>query len=124
MLAHFIERGFEEIGAVHAGDFDWILKREEQSFARALLGVEIEQILAVVNRFACDVVTLAAGQHGRQSALAAAVRTHDGVDFAGIDDEADALEDLFALNARAEVSDFENRLVGHLKNIFTTDGHG
>src|SRR3546814_9915971 len=47
--------------------------------------------------------------------LAAAVRAHDGVDFARVDGQADALEDLFALNARTEVLDFENRLLAHGK---------
>ncbi len=47
VLADFVERGLEEIGAVHAGDFDRILKREEQPFARPFFGIEFEQILAV-----------------------------------------------------------------------------
>ena len=47
VLADFVQRGLEEIGAVHAGNLDRILEREEQPFARALLGVEVEQVLAV-----------------------------------------------------------------------------
>ena len=43
---------------------------------------------------------------------------HDGVDFAGVDRQADALEDLFALNARAEVFDFKNRLLAHFLKLF------
>ena len=101
VLADFVERGLEKIGAVHAGNLDRILEREEQAFARAFLGIEVEQILAVVNHLAAGhVVTVAAGQHGGERAFAAAVRAHDGVDFAGVDGEADALEDLFALDAR------------------------
>src|SRR5206468_3246211 len=108
------ESRLEKNRAVHARNLNRILKREEQSFARPLLRIEVEQVLAVVKHLAAaDVVTVAARKHRSQRALAAAVRAHDGVDFARVDGEADALEDLFALNARAEVFDFENGLVVH-----------
>ena len=60
-----------------------------------------------------DVVAVAAGEDGGQRALAAAVRAHDGVDFAGVDGQVDAFEDLLALHAGAEVFDFENGLLVH-----------
>ena len=115
VLADFIQRGLEKVSAVHAGNLDRILEREEQAFARTFLGIEIEQVFAVIKHFAAgDVVTITARQDGGQRAFAAAVRPHDGVDFARIDGEADALEDLFALDASGEVFDFENRLLAHL----------
>ena len=46
VLADFVEGGLEKIGAVHAGNFDGILEREKNAFARALLGIEFEQVLA------------------------------------------------------------------------------
>ena len=112
MLADFVERGLEEIGAVHAGNFDRILEREKHPFARAFLGIEVEQILAVVKHFAAgDVIAVAAGEHRGERALAAAIRPHDRMDFAGIDGEVDAFENLFALHTGAEVFDFENGLL-------------
>ena len=41
VLADFVQRGLQKIGAVHAGDFNRVLEREEQAFAGALLGVEV-----------------------------------------------------------------------------------
>ena len=111
MLADFVERGLQKVGAVHAGNLDRILEREKDAFARAFLGIEVEQVLAAVKHFAAgDVVAVASGQDRGERALAAAVRPHDGVDFAGVDGEVDAFEDLFALDAGAEVFDFENGL--------------
>ena len=42
LAAYRVERGFEQIGVVDARDFHRILKAEEQSGARALLGCERE----------------------------------------------------------------------------------
>ena len=49
VLADFVERGLEEVGAVHARNLDRILEGEEHAFAGALLGVEVEQVLAAVD---------------------------------------------------------------------------
>jgi hypothetical protein len=40
------------------------------------------------------------------------------MDFAGIDDQADALEDLFALHAGVEIFDFKNRFAHLLKHFY------
>ena len=48
MLAHRVERGLEEVDVVHARDLDRILEREEHALARALLGRQREQVLALV----------------------------------------------------------------------------
>ena len=75
VLADFVQRGLEKISAVHAGNLDRILEREEQPFAGALLGVEVEQVLAAVNhRAAGHVVAVAPGENRGERALAAAVR--------------------------------------------------
>ena len=64
VLADFVQRGLEKIGAVHAGNFDRILEREKQPFAGALLGIEVEQVLAAVNHLAAaHVVAVAPGQN-------------------------------------------------------------
>jgi hypothetical protein len=46
------------------------------------------------------------------------------VDFTRVDGQVDALQDLFALNARVEVFDFENRFAHFLNIYLTTDEHG
>jgi hypothetical protein len=118
MLADFVVGGLEEVGAVHAGNLDGILEGEEDAFARALLGIECEQILAAVDDLAGgDVVTVAARKDAGERALAAAVGTHDGVNFAGADGEVDAFEDLAAFDAGTQVLDGENGLGGHVVNV-------
>ena len=47
MLADGVDGGLEEIAGADAGDFDRILKRQEDAFARPLLGGQFEQIFAV-----------------------------------------------------------------------------
>ena len=67
------------------GNLHRILEREEDPRLRALFGLHLEQILAVVrDRAAGDLVRRIAGQHLRERALAGAVRPHDGVHLAGV----------------------------------------
>ena len=54
-----------------------------------------------------DVVAIAAGQHLRERAFAAAVRPHDGVHFAGVDGQVDPFEDFLAVHAGMQIFDFE-----------------
>ena len=42
VLAHFVERRFQEIGRVDARDLDRVLERQEDAFAGALIGVQVE----------------------------------------------------------------------------------
>ena len=72
-------------------------RRGRRRPARALRAAMREQILAVVRHgTAGDVVRGVAGEHLRERALARAVRAHDGVDFAALHGERDALEDLLS----------------------------
>ena len=67
-----LSAALQEIGVVDAGDFDRVLEGEEQPFAGALLGVHLQQVLAVVEHLARgDVVAVAAGQDAGERALAA-----------------------------------------------------
>ena len=47
-LADLVVRGAQEVGVGDAGDLDRILEREEDARLRALLGLQLEQILPVV----------------------------------------------------------------------------
>src|SRR5262249_47555599 len=123
-LANFIERRFQKIRAVDAGNLDRILESEKEAFARALFRIEIQQVVAVINDFAPgDVIAITTGQDRGQRAFAAAVRAHDRVNFAGINRQADALKDLLVLNACVEIFDFKNRLLAHVKLSLTTNEH-
>ena len=114
VLAAFVERGAEEVGAVHAGNLDGILKREEDAFARADFGVHLQEIFAFVDDFAGgDIVGVAPGENRSERALAGAVGPHDGMDFTGPDDEVDALEDFLFLHTGVEVLDGEDGLLAH-----------
>ena len=85
VLAHGVERGLEEVGVVHAGDLDRVLERHEDAFAGALVGVHLEQVLALEEDVAAGHFVLGmAGERARQRALAGAVGPHDGVHFAGV----------------------------------------
>ncbi len=106
MLALGVERRLEEVGVGDAGDLDRILERHEHALARPLVGIHVEQVVPVVEHFAArDLVLRVPGQHARERALAGPVRAHDGVHFAGVDVEIDALEDLLVLGFDLKVLD-------------------
>jgi len=77
-------------------------------FAGAVFRGHFEQVFAVVSDGAAgDGVEVAAGEHLGERALAAAVRSHDGVDFARVDGEVDALENFAFANFGVQIFDFE-----------------
>ena len=112
VLALGVERRLEEVGVVHAGDLDRVLEGHEHAFAGALVGIHLQQVLAVVDHLAAGHLVLGmAGQRARQRALAGAVRPHDGVHFALADLKVDPLEDLLAFGPNLQILDFEHLVV-------------
>ena len=100
-----VQRRLEEVGVVHAGDLDRVLERHEHAFAGALLGIHVEQVLAVeLDRAAGDFVGGMPGQHAGERALARAVGPHDGVHLARLHREVDALQNVAPLGACARSS--------------------
>ena len=96
----------QEVGVADAGDLDGILEGQEHALAGALLGVHVQEVLALEEDFALgDLVGVASGEDAGQRALAGAVGAHDGVDLAGVDLEVDAAEDFFVLDAGVQVAD-------------------
>ena len=74
VLADGVEGGAEEVGVADAGDLDGVLEGEEDALAGALLGVHVEQVLALEEDLALgDLVGVAAGEDAGQGALAGAV---------------------------------------------------
>src|SRR3569623_1032728 len=71
MLAHGVHRRLQQIDVADAGNFDRILKREEDAGARALLGRQRQQILVLVYHFAVgDFIPFTARQHIGERGLA------------------------------------------------------
>src|SRR4029079_5523990 len=96
-LARSIDRGAQEVEVADARDLDRVLEREEEALARALLGLEREQVQAVVrDRAASDIVAGTAREHVRERRLAGTVRSHDRVHLARVDREVESLENLLA----------------------------
>ena len=100
VLADGVEGRSQEVGVADAGDLDRILEGQEDALARPLFGVHVEQVLALEEHLALgDLVSVAAGEHAGQRALAGAVRPHDGMDLAGVDLEVDAAQDFLVVDA-------------------------
>src|SRR4029453_11155024 len=109
VLALGVERGLEEVGVVHTGNLHRVLERHEDPFTRALVGIHLEQILALEqDRTARDLVFGMARQRPRERTLARAVRPHDGVNFAGVDGQIDPAEDLLAFSFYLQIRDFKH----------------
>ena len=74
VLADGVERGLQEVGVVHAGDLDRILERQEQALAGALLGVHVEQVVALVEHRALGDFVLGACRPGCRPACSCPTR--------------------------------------------------
>src|SRR5690606_11801836 len=108
MTPHRVDRGLEEVRVGDARDLHRVLEREEQAFACALLGLELEQVAAVPDhRAALHGEAVPSREHLRQRALARAVRPHDGMHFTGTDFQVQPAQDLPAFYRYLEVLDRE-----------------
>ena len=107
----------------HAGHRVRVLEGEEHAEARALVGLELEQVDALeADGSRGHLVGGMAHQDVRQGGLAGAVRAHDGVDLATRELEVDALEDLLAVDRGVEPLNLE---VAHEVGAFRrTPGSG
>ena len=100
----------QELAVGDAGNLDGVLKTEEQTGTRTLLGLEFEQVLAFIeDRAASHNVTGMAGKRLGEGALARPVRAHERVHFTASDREVDALEYVDAVHARAQSAHLEQR---------------
>ena len=79
-LANRVDRGAEKVRDGHSRDGVRVLKREEQPALRALVGLELDEAVAVEEDVALgDLVGGVTHERVRERALAGAVRPHDGV---------------------------------------------
>jgi hypothetical protein len=96
-LADRVDRGAEKVRHGHAGDGVRVLEREEEASLRALIGLELEEALAVEEDLALgDLVRRVPHQRVGERGLARSVRTHHRVHLGNVDREIDALDDLLA----------------------------
>ena len=70
-----VERRLEEVGVVHAGDLDRVLERHEHAFAGALVGIHVEQILALEEHLAAGDLVLRDARTARAQACSCRSRS-------------------------------------------------
>ena len=108
VFADGVEGRLQEVSVVHAGDLDRILKGKENTFTGALFGRHREQVLSFVEHFPFgDFEAVTSRQHLCQRALPRAVRSHDGVHFARLNRQIDAVKDLAPFGIRVQVLDLD-----------------
>ena len=104
-LAAFVQGGAQEVSAVDTGNFDRVLEGEKNSGAGALFRLHGQQVGALEEDGAAgDLVFGAAGEDLGQRAFAAAVGSHDGMDLARLERQAQVFENRLALHARRQIT--------------------
>jgi hypothetical protein len=84
------------------------LEGEEEAGAAAGIDGHVEDVFTIKEDLATgDFIVFVAAEDLAESAFAGAVRSHDGVDFTGLDREVQAFEDFAAGDGGVEVFDFE-----------------
>ena len=107
MLLSLVISEAQELRVGNAGHFHRILKGHEDPRARPLIRRELEQVPAIVDYLAArHLVRRVAGQDLCQGRFAGAVGPHDGVNFALINFQIDALQDFLAINPCMQISNF------------------
>src|ERR1035438_2208904 len=106
--AQRVERRAQEVQVAHPGDLHRVLEGQEHTGRGPVLGRQGEQVPALEEDLAGDVVGLMAGHHVGEGALARAVRAHDGVYLARCDFEVDPPEDLVVADLGVEVLDLQH----------------
>ena len=105
VFALLVDGGAHEIGDAHAGDFNWVLKAEEDAFAGTLVDGHVEDVFPLVYYFAFgDSVFAVAGDDTGEGALAVAVGTHDRVYFAPFNLEVDAFQNFFVADGGVQIA--------------------
>jgi hypothetical protein len=100
---------YTEIKVSDAGDLHRVLERKEDPGRGTVLGQHGEQVLALEEDLAGDLVGLVAGEHVREGALARSVRPHERLHLARLELETEAPEDLVVADLGVEVRDGEHQ---------------
>ena len=105
-----------EVGDGDAGDVDGVLEGQEDPRPGALVGLQVQEALAVELHLAGGgLVPGVARQYLGQRALSGAVGAHDGVDLTLAQGQVDPLEDRQILlgHLGVETGDLQNGSVAH-----------
>ena len=96
----------QELHVADAGNLDRILEGEEQSPVGTLLGGQSGDVRAIHgDRTTGHVVAGPSGEDVGERALARAVRSHDGVHLAGVDGEAQTVENRLVVDIDSKLVD-------------------
>src|SRR6476660_2953733 len=106
--AHRGRRGTQEVRDRDARHLDWILHREKQSRAGALINRHREHVLPVQQDLALrNGVFRVTGDGVREGRLTGSVRPHNRVGLAGRHREVDAVQDLNRVDADVQVTNLK-----------------
>ena len=82
------------------------MKSEEQPFARAFFGIEVEKVLTeAAHATVGDNIVVVAGEHLCKSTLARAIGAHDGMYLTGVNRERQPVKNVSVPDANFEVFD-------------------
>ena len=108
-LAALVHRGAQEVQVAHTRDLHRVLEGEKDPFPRALFWSKLQKVFPeVCDASTGDFVLLPSSKNVGEGAFSGAVRSHDGVYFAGLHFQSDALEDALALDAGMQVVDLQH----------------
>src|SRR5262245_7532347 len=108
-LRLFVVSHAQEVGVAHAGNFDRVLKGHEDAQPRPLIGLDIQQVSALVDHFAFgDLVRRMARERLRQRAFARTVRPHDRVDLSSFDRKIESPQNLIAANRDVQIANLQH----------------
>jgi hypothetical protein len=123
-LAHGVDRGPEEVGHGDARDLTRVLESEEHPELGPLVGLELEDILALESYGASGhLVTRMAHEHVGERALPRAVRTHDRMYLTLPDLQVKTLHYLLAVDLYVKIFYLEHQTpaVRPCKNFATAE---
>src|SRR5699024_7298703 len=104
VFSYFVYCCFNKIGGSKTGNFYWVLKCQEKSFAGPFFGSKFEQVDSVeINAAFCYFKICPAGKYGGEGTFSRAVGAHYCVYFTCLDVEVDTFQNLFFFNACMQV---------------------
>ena len=107
-----VQRRAKEVAVVDARDLDRVLEGEEDALAGTLFRLVVEEVLSLKQDLAAgDLVAVASREDVGERALAGAVAAHDGVHFAGLHVEVQALQNGLAAHRCLKFLDLEHDLL-------------
>ena len=107
--ANGIQRGTQESGIAHAGQFHRILKRQKHTRGSAFFRFHRQQILAVQQRSATrHLIAIAARQNIGKRGFAGPVRAHNGMHLTLRHNQINALQNGLAINLSGQSLNFQH----------------